>query len=292
MADPNIQVPALPAASVPDNSDLYHVRQGATDKKITYADLKSGITPADVSAVPETRQVNTNGPLTGGGTLTGDLTLDINQASETVDGTVELATSAETIAGTDNTRAVHPAGLATLTATTTRKGLVERATDAEASAGTDTERFINSKQLKDKFDGIQSADTVTEGLVRIATVAEAQDLTSDSVAMSPLKMANAFQGSKTTDGYMTLPNGWIVQWGAVSNSTSNTTVSFPIAFPNAVLSIQLTIGRGTSGSSNNPVSSKEPNSYWYNSSTTGFTIKGGPDRTYYGGSTYWFAIGH
>ena len=240
MADPNIQVPALPAASVPDNSDLYHVRQGATDKKITYADLKSGITPADVSAVPETRQVNTNGPLTGGGALTGDLTLDINQASETVDGTVELATSAETIAGTDNTRAVHPAGLATLTATTTRKGLVERATDTEASAGTDTERFINSKQLKDKFDGIQSADTVTEGLVRIATVAEAQDLTSDSVAMSPLKMANAFQGSKTTDGYMTLPNGWIVQWlqGPTLNVTNEfRTVNWPIAFPNGVLHV-------------------------------------------------------
>jgi hypothetical protein len=35
----------------------------------------------------------------------------VPDASETVKGKVELATAAETVAGTDNTRAVHPAGL-------------------------------------------------------------------------------------------------------------------------------------------------------------------------------------
>lgn len=69
-------------------------------------------------------------------------------ASETVAGTVELATSAETITGTDNTRAVHPAGLAALTSDTTRKGLIETATTAEAETGTDTERAITPASLK------------------------------------------------------------------------------------------------------------------------------------------------
>lgn len=55
-------------------------------------------------------------------------------ATETVAGISELATSAETITGTDPGRVVTPAGLASLTATTTRRGLAEFSTDAEARA--------------------------------------------------------------------------------------------------------------------------------------------------------------
>lgn len=77
-------------------------------------------------------------------------TLSTPDASVTVKGIVELATTAETSTGTDTVRAVTPAGLdATLTAnvpgkvpaaSTTVQGKVELATDVEATTGTDTAR--------------------------------------------------------------------------------------------------------------------------------------------------------
>lgn len=68
-------------------------------------------------------------------------------ASTTATGVVELATDAETQTGTDATRAVTPAGLASVVASTTLRGLVELATDAEAQAGTDTARAITPAAL-------------------------------------------------------------------------------------------------------------------------------------------------
>ncbi|WP_106418714.1 hypothetical protein [Salinicola tamaricis] len=56
-------------------------------------------------------------------------------ATTNAQGMVELATYAETKEGSDNARAVTPAGLNARTATTTTAGLVEKATDAEAKAG-------------------------------------------------------------------------------------------------------------------------------------------------------------
>lgn len=69
-------------------------------------------------------------------------------ASETVQGVVELATTAEATAGTDTARAVTPAGLAAAVgalvpaASETVQGKVELATTAEAVAGTDTSRAV------------------------------------------------------------------------------------------------------------------------------------------------------
>ncbi len=51
---------------------------------------------------------------TGTGLSLSGTTLSVAAASETVSGRAELATAAETVAGTDNTRAVHPAGLAAI----------------------------------------------------------------------------------------------------------------------------------------------------------------------------------
>ena len=61
-------------------------------------------------------------------------------ASTTAAGISELATSAETITGTDAARVVTPAGLQAKVASETVKGLVELATNAETVTGTDTTR--------------------------------------------------------------------------------------------------------------------------------------------------------
>ncbi|CAJ0819153.1 hypothetical protein LMG19087_03670 [Ralstonia wenshanensis] len=62
-------------------------------------------------------------------------------------GVVELATDQETQDGTDNQRAVTPAGLSARTATEIRTGLVQLATDAELVAGKDDAKAVTSKKV-------------------------------------------------------------------------------------------------------------------------------------------------
>jgi len=70
-------------------------------------------------------------------------------ATTDVSGLVELATSIETIAGTDDVRVVTPSGLAALTSTESRRGLIELATSVEGIAGTDISRAVTPKVLDD-----------------------------------------------------------------------------------------------------------------------------------------------
>lgn len=72
----------------------------------------------------------------------------IPDASTTVKGIVELATNAETITGTDTTRAITAAGLQAKVASDTALGIVELATNAETITGTDTTRAITPANLR------------------------------------------------------------------------------------------------------------------------------------------------
>lgn len=167
----------LTAASVIDDADLLLIRQGTTEKSVAGSVVKSLVSQPD--------------------------------ASETVKGIIELATSAETITGTDNSRAVHPAGLASLTATETRSGLIELATAAEAQALTDAVRALSPARLASAFGG-----------------------SNQSLAAS---------------GYQKLPSGLIVQWGiyTATGSTSGT-ISMPLTFPNVCAGV-FTTPDGTNG---------------------------------------------
>jgi hypothetical protein len=75
-------------------------------------------------------------------------------ATTTVRGIVELATTSEVTTGTDTVRAVTPAGVKAAldarvgAATTTASGIVELATGAEALAGTDTDRAVTPVALE------------------------------------------------------------------------------------------------------------------------------------------------
>jgi len=80
-------------------------------------------------------------------------------ATETSAGILELATAAETQTGTDNSRAVHPAGLASMVASETLAGLVEIATDAEARAYTAGKAIDGAKLASAMTGGNQSLST-------------------------------------------------------------------------------------------------------------------------------------
>lgn len=73
--------------------------------------------------------------------------LDDNFALVTAAELIELASSAETITGTDAAKGVTPAGLQAKVASAIAKGIIELATDAEAMAVTDAERAVTAHGL-------------------------------------------------------------------------------------------------------------------------------------------------
>lgn len=118
-----------------------------------------------------------------GSVTVGDSTFDYPQATETVKGVAEIATTSETLAGTDNERIVTPAKLAARTATETRTGIVELATDAEVQAGSDTTRAVTPAGLDSR-----TATTTRTGLIELATDAEVQTGTDANRAVSPASL--------------------------------------------------------------------------------------------------------
>lgn len=84
---------------------------------------------------------------------------------------------------------------------------------------------------------------------QISSTSQAQAWTNNTTALSPLRLAEAFQGanqSLTANGWQKTPGGIIEQWCQFSFSdfagTTNVSVTFPFTFPNAVLSIDCSIG--------------------------------------------------
>jgi hypothetical protein len=106
-------------------------------------------------------------------------------ASESAKGIVELATSAETITGTDTERAVTPAGLQSKAASTTAKGIVELATSAETITGTDNTRAVTPAGLQAKI-----ASETAQGIVELATSTETETGTDTTRAVTPAGLAS------------------------------------------------------------------------------------------------------
>lgn len=114
-------------------------------------------------------------------------------ASTTVQGKVELATTAETQTGTDATRAVTPAGLAGTVATTTQKGVIQLATNTEATTGTDTTKAVTPAGLAAGLAtvSIPDATTAVKGKVQLATNAEVVTGTDTAKVATPAGVAAA-----------------------------------------------------------------------------------------------------
>ena len=105
-------------------------------------------------------------------------------ASETQAGIAEIATQAETNAGSDDARAITPAKLAGRTATDSRTGVVELATDAETQTGTDATRAVTPASLT-----ARSATETRAGIAELATQAETDTGTDDARIVTPAKLA-------------------------------------------------------------------------------------------------------
>ncbi len=103
------------------------------------------------------------------------------------------------------------------------------------------------------FNAIKQAATETAtGVVELATVAEAQALADAVRALTPARLASAFQGANQAlggTGYQRLPGGIILQWGNLSVVTGGQVVSYALAFPAICYSVVATAG-GNNAASN------------------------------------------
>lgn len=97
----------------------------------------------------------------------------------------------------------------------------------------------NAATFRTNLSVYSQAQTYTQtqvnALTTVASAVQSQQQTSDTVLLSALKLATAFQGTNqnlSANGYQKIPGGLIVQWGSLTTSASSaSTVTFPLPFP-------------------------------------------------------------
>ncbi len=97
---------------------------------------------------------------------------------------------------------------------------------------------------------------------------------------------NDFNSSKVIDGFTSLPNGLIMQWGDTASISGggSSAVSFPKTFPNSAFSVVLT-KKNTPSPDNGALSP-----FVTSLSTSGFTANNDDSDSAY--AVYWMAMGH
>lgn len=165
---------------------------------------------------------------------------DVAAATETLRGTVELATTAEALAGTDTTRAVTAAGVKTVAdtkassthshagsdvaiATDTTRGTVEFATTVETTTGTSTVLAVTPAGVKAVGDTkaplthshtgteVEAASETGRGTIELATVTETTTGTDAVRAVTPATLkavadtkANSADVGSTSTNFVTI----------------------------------------------------------------------------------------
>ena len=156
--------------------------------------------------------------------------VEIDSATETEEGIIEIATTAETVALTDDTKAVTPFKLAQLVASTIQRGIVELADSSETTTGTDNTRAVTPLRLKELLDG-RLASTSATGLVELATNAETLAGTDATRAVTPAGVKYFFDNNAVSvpQATETVRGGAEVATTAEANAgTSDTTMITPL----------------------------------------------------------------
>jgi hypothetical protein len=193
-------------------STLGNWLQISTPSPVSSVNGKTGtvvLVPADIGGVPTSRTVTGGGLVTGGGDLSANRVL-----------TVAIASAAEALAGTDNTKAVTPAALASILAL--------------IAASTPANRTIATTGLLSGGGDLSANRTLNVGIASSSDIATGSR---NDVAITPAGLAG-LPKSLTPNGYFMWPGGFMVQWvqyrGVLTTETT-VNVSFPIAFTSVVL---------------------------------------------------------
>lgn len=168
----------------------------------------------------------------GGGTGT------VVDASETVKGKVELATAAETTTGTDNTRAVHPAGLKVeldKKAPLASPGLTGVPTAPTAAPGTATTQLATTAFVASASSSVPLASETVAGKVELATAAETQTGADNTRAVHPLGLKTELdkKANVTSPALLGVPTAPTAAPG--TNTTQVGTTAFTTAAINAFI---------------------------------------------------------
>lgn len=93
--------------------------------------------------------------------------------------------------------------------------------------------------------------TEVDAKTTIASTAQAQAWNSNTTLLTPLRLAEAFQGANQSlgvNGFVRLPNGLLLQWGqATADASGKITGSWPTAFTTAVYQAIANSGAGATG---------------------------------------------
>lgn len=196
-------------------------------------------------------------------------------ATESLAGIVELATAAETTTGTDNTRAVHPAGLkveldkkAPLASPT----LTGTPAAPTASPGTNTTQIATTEFVSTAVANVPTSSETVSGLVELATAAETTTGTSTTLAVHPagLKVEldkKAPSTSPTLTGTPTAPtaaNG--------TNTTQIATTAFVMANSGSFTQVTSTGTHNTSGNVVTIPSGVRQIDVYYQNSGSNYTV--------------------
>lgn len=183
------------------------------------------------------------------------------QATETIRGTAEVATSAEALAGVDDATMMTPLKTKTVLnaytppdATTTVKGIARFGTPAEQLAG-----------------ALSTVLSNPAGVLALIT------------AMFPKRVFAANDSIRIPD----VAGGLLIQWGTmttVSTDSGGTLFSYPTVFPNSVLAVFAT-PRGVAGGSESP-------EYYSVTNTNARILSVKGDGTALNSTMNWLAIGY
>jgi hypothetical protein len=231
MADPNIQLPSLPAAVSASLTDLLLARQGSVDKKLTVQLLQNLI----------------HNNFSANDILTKLLTVDgsgSNLDADKLDGQEgEFYRNASNLnAGTIPQAQLSASDILTLIKTVdgTGSGLDADALDGQTGAYYTNASNLNAGTVPQARLPIASTSTV--GIIEQATQTEVNNGTGGNLAVIASTLRNNVQYSLGNTGYIRFPSwlgGFTVQWGEAANVNEHTFV-FPIPFTDVFQSIPTT----------------------------------------------------
>lgn len=120
-----------------------------------------------------------------------------------------------------------------------------------------------------------SGNVDASGGVSAASASIRGDVTASGEVNAP--GFNGPQNSKTSNGYCTLLNGLILQWGysSIADGSPGTSVAFPISFSNLCLNVNVTCDYGSAGATRSVAVvkssiSKSGCTLWADGNTAGF----------------------
>jgi hypothetical protein len=135
-------------------------------------------------------------------------------------------------------------------ATETVRGTAEIATTAEVTAGTDDARTVTPLKLLQRLTTyiVQATESVF-GWAKIATQVQTNTGTDDNTIVTPKKLRFGVTMNIAATGYLALPSwlgGLIIEWGSTSVTAGIVAgVTFPLQFPVEFLSGAILTGQPT-----------------------------------------------